>query len=329
MQRKIIYLKPHSSFRAAMRSDTLWGACCWGMRLLYGKGYLEAFLESYQTPDTDVKPFYISSAFPFLEKNNQRIPFLPPPVRQVEYYKESAGKSYEEEKQQMRRWKTAGDNQWLSKAQFEYAFCGITPAPKQLVGHPAIEVRPMTHNTIDRLVGSTLTANNRGQLFHTEERYVLEKERKQNAGLYFLAAGNTDLLESVLRLLEHLGIGGDRSIGKGRFDMEWEDFDIHEPSDANGLMALSLYHPNPEELLKLEKSQDPVLNYKTIVRQGWKAAHNKKPVLYLEEGSVIPILSDKQVWGRNAYAGEHEQGYPITQYGHGFMIKVKIPTHEN
>ncbi|MCB9349574.1 MAG: hypothetical protein H6573_18965 [Lewinellaceae bacterium] len=52
-------------------------------------------------------------------------------------------------------------------------------------------------------------------------------------------------------------------------------------------------------------------------------------MLYFEEGSVIPILSDKEVWGRNAYAGEHEQGHSITQYYHGFMIKVKIPTHEN
>lgn len=335
MQCKIVYLKPRASYRPAMRSDTLWGALCWGVRLLYGEEYLVKFIEGYGQEGPEVAPLFITSAFPFIDKGPyNRILFFPPPLLGLKPYEEiPAGLSFQEARVELRERKEVEKFEWLNQRAFEYFYGDNFELPPD-TEHPSLTVRPMTHNTIDRLTGSTLTANRRGQLFHTEERYVHEKKRRKEAGLYFLAKGNTGLLEEALRLLEHLGIGGDRSTGKGRFDIEMQDIELKEPSQPNGMMALSLYHPTQAELEAYEKEpENSKLQYKTLVRQGWRAARPKKPVLYFEEGSVFPVSGDGQaetpVLGRNAFAGKHEEGHDITQYGYGFMIKVKVPAYED
>ena len=346
MQCNIIYLKPRSSYRPAMRSDTLWGAICWGMKMLYGEQRLLDFIESYESgePVGDAKPIYISSAFPYLQQNGKRELYLPRPLLRLRQEELEEGATFRETIQKSRAKKYSKPNPLMTLSEFK-AGDWEPGGNHHNQPRPKVSVDPMTHNTIDRLTGSTLSSNGRGQLFHTEERRVYpvwpkrtesdkdneQEKEKAEAGLYFLADGDTDTLKAVLRLLEHYGIGGDRSSGKGRFDIELAEqkIDIPEPSDANAQLALSLYHPDQNELQQYEKATNTSpLQYKTLVRQGWKAASLKKPTLYFEEGSVFPLVDGQQMnrLGKNAYGGEHETGHSIIQYGIGFMINVKVPT---
>jgi len=358
MQCNIIYLKPRSSYRPAMRSDTLWGAICWGMKMLYGeklsdkeleeeklsgeeldKKTLEDFIKSYTTvePVRASKPIYISSAFPYLEKGGKKELYLPRPLLRLKQEEFVTGDTFQETIQQSRTKKNSNPSPLMTLSEFKAGDWEPTETNTKQV-RPKVSVDPMTHNTINRLTGSTLSRDGRGQLFHTEERRVYpvwpkseEEKGNEKAGLYFLAQGDMDTLEAILRLLQHYGIGGDRSSGKGRFDITLakEPISIPEPNDANAQVSLSLYHPKQSELQQYENepSTSP-LQYKTIVRQGWKAASLKKPTLYFEEGSVFPLVDGQQPnrLGKNAYGGKHEAGHHITQYGFGFMINVKVPT---
>lgn len=61
----IVYLQPKSAFSKSIpRSDTLFGAICWAISLLYGVKKLECLLECYIE---EKAPFIISSMFPYIK----------------------------------------------------------------------------------------------------------------------------------------------------------------------------------------------------------------------------------------------------------------------
>ena len=328
MKYTVVYLKPRTTYRPVMKSDTLWGALCWGIRMLYGTNKLQQFISGYQSDEPQVAPFYISSAFPYYQRHaSHPVLYLPRPLELLELEEIPDNSSYETVKKAMRDRKDTEKVNPLKQDVFEYLYCdGRLPSSKSQL---EVKTRPMAHNTINRITGSTLTTNNSGQLFHTEERFVRSNHKNATTGLYFLASGNITLLESVLRFLEHYGIGGDRSTGKGRFDISLDSITIKEPSQPNAMMNLSLYHPTANELAGYEKSTSSILRYKTIVRQGWKNAQLKKPVLYFEEGSVFPYSENVLgCFGKNTTSGTHEEGHSITQYGYGLMINLKLSANE-
>src|SRR5262245_45457767 len=85
----IVYLKPRAPFaQSAPRSDTLFGAIAWAIRLLYGEGELIRLLEQFDraVASQSSPPFLISSLFPFVESGNgderqaRRTLFLPRPL---------------------------------------------------------------------------------------------------------------------------------------------------------------------------------------------------------------------------------------------------------
>jgi len=332
MQCNIVYLKPKTTYRPAMKSDTLWAALCWGICTLHGEDFLIEFINSYGEGASKVEPIYLSSAFPYYKRHAANpILFLPRPLKAEKDCREvPKGAEFKKAIDLMRECKLSDKESFISKASFEYLFCESNqPAGNELYRELGMTVKPMTHNTIDRLTGSTLTIGNKGQLFHTEERMMETKNKKDKAGLYFLFKGNTELLKQVLRFWEHFGIGGDRTIGKGQFEFELqENIEIKEPAQPNARMALSLYHPTPDEVKAYDEDTSKLLQYKTIVRQGWKGAFQKKPALYFEEGSVIPYKHGSEIMGNNINGGQHQYGHTITQYGYGFMLNLKMPENE-
>ncbi|MCB0572931.1 MAG: type III-A CRISPR-associated RAMP protein Csm4 [Phaeodactylibacter sp.] len=330
MKCTIVYLEPRSSFKPALRSDTLWAAICWAIRMVYGEQRLDGLIKAYEGKESDEAPFYLSSAFPYQWLGGKRVPFLPRPMEPSRMELPGAEAPFEKVKSLMREWKAVEKRVFMDVGLFQYAYGG-KPAPVKTFRAPVIDVRPMAHNTISRLTGSTLSINKRGQLFHMDERFVQPGEQGRKTGLYFLVQGNMKpLLEGALRFLEHYGIGGDRSTGKGAFHIDWEDFQLDEPGDANAIMALSLYLPTKTERKSLQGINSPVLNYKLEARQGWKSMQakgaSKDPVLFFSERSVLPLpKEEKTIYGHNISVGQHDAGHDIYQYGYGFMVKIKIP----
>lgn len=330
MKCHIVYLKPVGAggFKAPLRSDTLWGTLCWAIRMVEDESTLEGLITTYDGENPE-KAFYVSSAFIYRQGNKKKTHFLPAPLlpgRSKDPITSSPLSPFEI-KSIVRKEKEREKLQtYLPQSHFEYIIGGEkNPDKNNQEKLPGLVNRPMTHNTIDRLIGSTLDLNGSGQLFHTDEQYLIGED----TGLFFLVSGNVDAIRPALRYLGNEGIGGDRSTGKGRFSIsEPEEFEIKTPSEPNAQMTLSLYHPTSDELDYWSGNTDRVLNYNLEDRLGRTHLQKKylhdKPLIFFKEGSVFPEMKDRAYFGKNEMVGTHDGGFQIRRYGYGFMIDVKI-----
>ncbi|HMQ46019.1 MAG TPA: hypothetical protein PKA00_01375 [Saprospiraceae bacterium] len=336
------YLKPISGYSSDLRSDTLWGVMIWAAAQLLEQAELDEVL--HQSQDGGDKGIFVSSMFTAIDKGeNQFERFLPKPLKPVPMAAENWQElGFAEAKERLRDKKQARDKANLLESNWQYEAQQIqggtaTKETEQVKRKEFVN----THVAIDRIYKHTLKLNNGGQLFHTPE-YRLELKGKSKGGtpvLYFLATGNTALIRQCLRLLRHLGIGGDRSTGKGTFEL-LHDESIHfpEPADCNALMSLSLYHPTRQVLEAIQKlSVEGIrqLNYQLVRRQGRFGLSTpsgsrfmKDANTYFAEGSCFPLKAialEKDCWysGHNHPAAGGE-GIPAIQNGHALFVPVKI-----
>lgn len=291
---KIIYLKPLSGYATPLRSDTLWGLLCWGIRHLWGEEELTDFIQKCNGGNP---PFVVSSTFPCKKYGDRWIPFFPNPLGYEDAHtdiKEKAIENARLRKEYKKKFayvnlddfRSILDGQltsnelcnrlrkiWADEEDLKETATRTgkpreerTPSPAEIdQTAPRLEDFSMTHNTIDRLRGGTLNlpgddGNPMGQLFHSGEYYWSDKyadpNQDANTGIFFLADGpDTSKLEAVLRLYRHWGFGADRTSGKGFFDVEiHDDFAFPEISDANAMLNLSLFRPQQEELKALDEA---------------------------------------------------------------------------
>lgn len=209
---KIIYLKPLSGYATPLRSDTLWGLLCWGIRHLWGEDGEDGLAAFLDASNRGAPPFVVSSTFPCKKYGERWIPFFPNPLPFPDTQEEDVEKAL-----------TSAELRKKYKKAFTYV--NLDDFKKILNGEPlaaellkrlrdineeekhlkeeakrtgkAIEERKitpaeidqtaprredfsMTHNTIDRLRGGTLNlpgddGNPAGQLFHSGEYYWSDK----------------------------------------------------------------------------------------------------------------------------------------------------------
>jgi CRISPR-associated protein Csm4 len=319
---KIVYLHPLSGYATNLRSDTLWGLLCWGIRHLWGTAALEQFIQAAAAGDPE---FVLSSTFPYKRYGRDFLPFFPNPLRQ---YPEQASDASPSEAAILR--KRFRRVEYLSAADLSAVLQGrytnldllerLRKAWQQEEAArqrdelwvpnttdieqwpPDMEVFSMTHNTIDRIRGGTLRRADAdgepaGQLFHADEIYwadpYSEDQNGPNTGLFFLADGDTSKLEALLRLYRHHGLGADRSTGKGFFDYHIAEFDPGEApvQEANALYTLSLYAPTAAEINQLTAAPN-LLQYRLEARNGhigfYPTNTPKQTRRYFAEGAVLP-----------------------------------------
>lgn len=243
---RIVYLKPKSGFITELRSDTLWGLICWGIRNVFGNSTLERVLKSFNKNNPE---FLISSAFPYKESENEIIKYFPKPILPVKPYENDPTTLDKKAKLQ----KSINDKKNKKKGligfyQFQKLINNQISLEEAIIETEQIKLESIsvTHNTIDRLKGATLKKDGVGQLFHKHE-YFLSKNSEndsEESGLFFLINGNSEKVEAALRWLSHVGFGGDRNTGKGHFEVKVSDFTIQEPKDFNAITTLSqcYYH---------------------------------------------------------------------------------------
>lgn len=147
------------------------------------------------------------------------------------------------------------------------------------------------------------------------------------AGLYCLLQAPEEKEAELVRLFSLLGeagIGTDRNVGGGRFEVETEQLEIVCPEDADATMLLSLYIPTEEEL---EQLRLPESRYDLLRRGGYMAGSQeeefrhllKKSVYMLNAGSVFPttaLLRGKVVdlrpeWNDAAMHPVYRSGIPM------------------
>ena len=313
---KRVYLKPLSTYRTALHSDTLFGCVCWAIREVFSEARLEGLLNRFASGDP---PFQLSSAFPFGSMSGGRTHFYPRPMLVPAELEIPKGMDEAEQQKKFRKVKwiteeTLGKFASGAWNEADYYTSGAWEAdgPNEMT----VEVQ---HNTIDRLSGGTTPSGN---------LYSLTEYAISNGGLFFLIDGEADVVEGAFGFLEHFGIGGDRSLGKGRFEIEVIDADLPAaPEEADRFMTLSLYAPRESEM---DTVRSDGAWYNLMVRKGkvggpflqvgdfWK-----KSLTMFAEGSTFP-LTEQKTFGHNPIVKGIADGlsFDVQHYGYAFQIPM-------
>lgn len=332
---RITYLKPRSSFRYNLRSDTIWGLICWGIKNVYSEERLTEFINLYDQG----KGLKVSSAFKFIRENGKHELLFPKPLLRPlnlnKYYENNNVQSKTERTQIQKELKKYKSVKYIKKEDFEKFLTGklteesyFNEKDKWLdTDGKLIQTIDVMHNTIDRLRGTTVE----GRLFTKEEEFI----DPDKGGLFFLMNGDEDslrLAESALRFFSNVGFGGDSSIGKNHFDVEFSDLTLKQPTDPNGFLTLSLYFPNVDELDNIKQNED-LSWYELETRKGKFGGQYlktsqfwKDSLITFTEGSVFKDIGKDQ-YGKNPVVVKKEnnpENFDVINFGTAFNLPIKV-----
>ena len=138
-----------------------------------------------------------------------------------------------------------------------------------------------------------------------------------------------DILD-LFKQLGEVGLGTDKNIGGGKFEIEVAQLSISEVNTANAIMLLSLFIPTEKELPRLNL---PNSRYELLQRGGYIAGSQdvmfrhlrKKSVYMFNIGSVfsttIPIrgrvIDLRPDW-------QDKQLHPVFRSGKPFVVPIKM-----
>jgi len=350
----IIYLQPKTPFSKAIpRSDTLFGAICWAIRLLRGKEKLEELLEKFKFEDTSCNaPFVLSSMFPYVENKGKKFLFLPcplfPPTSEKDF------NSVEEYKKNKANKKVKYVSQTVFNAiangSYKKDDCVVQAGirmtkdeQKELEDlEKLFEESEAVHNTLNRITYQS-------KIYY--ESMVAKTKQKSHleTGFYFLIKldeKDKDLvstLKDAIDFLKEKGIGGNTSIGFGQCYIQIEDETKDKPIIANNpnekcLVTLSLMFPSKLDQEHLKKEQILTRSFAQLERRkGFLESSYLsnieriwKPTLFmLAEGSVFPRDKDRpnQIYG-SVYKYEDSNFHDLEIRINGLAYTVGIKERE-
>ncbi len=303
MKEFLVKLKPISPFHLGevgiglegslsyVPSDLLFSSLANAYAQLYGKGEVESLLNSFLSSP----PFLISSAFPFYKETLFfPRPLIPPKLEDREKLKDLKKRSF------------------LPYGVFEKWIRGEgLPSPEvEGGGLPKKELLPSV--VLDR-------SNMRSQIYHRSALFF-----PKEGGLFFLLRlyeeGLEKKIRGALQFLGDVGIGGERSLGYGRFKVySFEETSLlPPPTDSSPTLTLSLVVPSLNEV-DLSSSY-----YQLVLRSGWISSPfsfrqtRRKAVWMLGEGSVFP----------NPVRGQlielTPQGFPHKVYRYALAFPLEV-----
>ena len=157
---------------------------------------------------------------------------------------------------------------------------------------------------------------------------------QENAGLFCLLDAPNNMIDELLdlfKLLGENGLGTDKNIGGGKFEVDSniEPVNFDFVKSPNASMLMSLYIPTEGELGLLNL---PESKYELVLRGGYMAGSNeedfkhlrKKSVYALSVGSIFPTmakLSGKIVDLKPAW--NDERMHPVYRSGKPFLVPIK------
>lgn len=368
MQTYAVYMRPRGALASPLSSDMLFGAVCWGIQVLGLKSDVGDWLGSQDSP-----PFAFSAPFPtWFSDDRSLLRFYPRPdtfhinqqdfdalfedarqrqkgawdakraklrlIQEAKVFKRvsfvseglladvASGKITARQALRERRttlWRnqfllTPGEVDILKQA-------GISFARDTLCREIAVQ-----RNHIDRVAGATVE----GMLY-----YQNETRFARQAGLWALLRANSSDLEELilpaLRYLSDTGLGADRTIGRGHFNITVEPtVPLPHAKLANGVMMLSRYLPADGELPSGLKA--PLAYHLTTLRPKREQKYPfrvdgivtppiyKGAVRMFEPGSVFPLIKQQPIYGRLAEVVPQDSGGPVYQSGAAIPLFIKV-----
>jgi CRISPR-associated protein Csm4 len=357
MQTYAVYLKPKSSFITLPTSDTIFGALCWAIMHLYGEEILKPLLTIFNKEPK----FILSSAFPYLERDGTRIRFFPKPlirdlksdhvgklaeekvgkldnnsldlkravifateklkdIKKISYVSEILFKEIVENSLDLQ-----GLYEGLAKKRTieKIGSALISLGERESIDHEK-ELKTLFNeldvlrNQIDRVAGSTVE----GLLFYNKEVSLY----RNYGGLWFLVKTNEfDFLKPLFRYLEDTGVGGDRTTGKGHFEISWDEkpYPLPEAENPNSFIILSRWFPNEDERdLANELASWNLINLRSRRDTMYIVGGNrilKDFLRVFSEGSVFPLKIMREYYGTLVPAGNMGN---YTAYHNGITLPV-------
>lgn len=329
-----------------IHSDTLFSALCHISDKSLGKDNYRTLIQPFIENNP---PFLISSAFPYCETEEDTLYFFPKPLifknfvdrfpkniktfKKIRFVSKKIFDAYltgddeflEHQFQDLngnikRNHLIQGNQIWLSKEESKLIL--------DIENLWKIQQEPRI--TIDRITKQTT-------IYHYSRAHYHKK-----AGLFVLIRINKesesqDILKDIItkfRYLGDTGIGGERSLGNGQFDLKLNEdnnpFTItfkDGNEDSKRFIALSLLLPRKNEIEGGLLNEDSY--YQIINRRGWisNSTFRRKSINMIIEGSVLS-RNGKNVLGKiedvtPEIISKENPNYKIHRYGYSYSINIK------
>ena len=301
----LVYIKPLSVF-PKLHSDTLFGAILSSISDLYPNKVDEVINEF----ENNNPQFLISSTFPFIFTEDNKIRFLPKIILNSKLDIKNPDNLKEYKKVEFLEEKIFFDiiNQELSESDIinnfeKYHRVGNLLMLKDYNVSISFDNVILPNNSINRLTNET------------EAIFYSEGIEYSNIGLYFyidiLNSEYESIIKSCLKFLKDRGFGRDISTGKGQFEYEISDLDIDKGS-GNHFITISRFIPTEDDLTDIIADA----NYELESKRGRdKTGDIRKQVTFFKEGSTFK--NSKELYGKLINSGIK---YPAYEYGFAFKI---------
>lgn len=306
----LVYIKPLSMF-PKLHSDTLFGALTSAIGELF-PNKVEEMLNEFRN---DNPQFLISSTFPFVYNDENKIRFFPKiilnakpeKIDDIDSLKEYKKVEFIEEKiffDILSHKITENDIIWNFK---DYTKMGNLLMDENYGVDVSFQTNILPNNSINRLTNET------------ENIFYSEGVEYGNMGLFFLVdvlnPEYEPILKSALKFLKDRGLGKDVSTGKGHFDYEIEDISINDlyKNEGDRFITLSRFIPTDDDLKKIISD----CNYDLGSKRGRdKSGEIRKQIRFFKEGSTF--RNSKRTYGQIVDVGLN---FPAVEYGFAYVIK--------
>ena len=310
-----IDITPLSLFKDIPSSYTIFGAISWAYSLIYGEEKLQKILSDFEKGDI---LFLISSIFP---RENEKYYFPKPNLKAKREkntdidYKKLKKVSYIN----FETLKKVLDGEISTELELHKHLNNLLKG-QSLKKVSLASKDSIPHASIDRLYGTT---EGSGQLFFEEVATISEG--------FFLIAMKEEIkaeLESVFRLLQDIGLGGNRSIGYGKVVFgKFEPFTELEKyflQKTDKFLTLAPTIPEPKTY-DLKNSHYDYFTFRGAIDNNYDFKGTdiwKEKVIYLKEGSTLKVKRPKEFYGQ-FYLAKDINGKKIFQYGLAFPLFIQ------
>ena len=282
----------YSSGGTLLQSDALYSAICYAWARLGKTDWIPLEENGHNS-------FTISSLFPYVDYTNDTSYFLPKPMLLLE------GNSDESSIATSIR-KSLKRVQWVDIPVFEALAGGIPKSYTQTYfdkGYQTIKelpkdeqgklIEPISNKVMPRASISRTGADD--TMIYYIERYYFH----ENAGLYAIVAFENEEIKTkvmtALRLLEDEGIGTDRNVGHGKFNISLDKLSIRLPENSQYGINIGMYCPEGKSewsnFSEFTKGDDIRAGFTLVRRGGWMSepfnTWRKRSVYMAKPGGVF------------------------------------------
>lgn len=281
----------------------------------------------YPIPENGDIGCVISSLFPFYQKTEGQdgTYFFPKPLKA-----ETLGKESVESAKRIKR------VSWLDKDYFDKAINGKPlfhsdealsdiKSGKYLTSKKIMETKDDSISTSSESPRVKIHKDPRKD----SEPFFMERVYFNDcSGLFFLADGDTTLLDKGMELLQHEGLGTDRNVGNGFFEYSKAEICLETPDDCQYAMSLSTFIPESEDQIKQLLSGEHAA-YELLRRGGWITSFpynrlRKNSIYAFSAGSIFFMDDAPCHKGCIIDLSPENVSHPVWRNGKAIFIPIKI-----